>query len=129
VEDFRNRARVTYWSRSLTIKGEGASEPRAIEEVGLSSVSSLADAPFLLVARAGEFGGRGFRFTGEGVLGGGCLPKESRDERLRLLGMMGRLVAADLGVEEREWREEFLGGKREGSIILFGGPLNAFDYS
>lgn len=95
--------------------------------MGLNSVRSLTDAPFLLVARAGEFGGRGFRFTGEGVLGGsclsgGCLPKESRDERLRLVGRMGRLVVADLGVEEREWRDEFLGGKREGSIILFDGP-------
>jgi len=50
------------------------------------------------------------------------LPKESRDERLRLVGRMGRLVVADLGVEEREWRDEFLGGKREGSIILFDGP-------
>jgi hypothetical protein len=87
--------------------------------VGLNRVRSLTDAPFLLVARAGEFGGRGFRFTGEGVLGGGCLPKESRDERLRFVGRMGRLVAAGLGVEEKEWSEEFRGGKREGSIILF----------
>jgi hypothetical protein len=91
------------------------------EDEGLN-LRSLTDTPFLLVARAGEFGGRGFRFTGGEIVGGGCgrcLPKDSRDERLRLVGRMGRMVAAGLGVEERE---ECLGGKREGSIILFDGP-------
>lgn len=46
---------------------------------------------------------------------GGCLPKDKRDERLRLAGRMGRMVAGGLGGEERE---EFLGGKREESILL-----------
>lgn len=84
----------------------------------------MAVAPFLFVARAGEFGGKGLRFTGEEALT--CsLPKDRNDEMLRLAGMMGLVVAAGLGGEERE---EPLGGKLKESILLDhrGG---AYDYS
>lgn len=54
------------------------------------------------------------RFTGEEVLAG-CLPKDKKDEMLRLAGMMGRVVAAGLGGEERKVPP---GGKREESILL-----------
>lgn len=76
------------------------------------------------MARAGEFGGKGLRFTGEEALAG-CLPKDRKDEMLRLAGMMGLVVAAGLGGEERE---DPLGGKREESILLdhWGG---AYDYT
>ena len=78
----------------------------------------------LFVASAGEFGGRGFRLTGEEALGG-CLPNDKKDEMLKLAGKIGRTVAVGL---EREEREEDLGGKREESILLVF-PDSAFDYS
>lgn len=70
--------------------------------------------PFLFAASAGEFGGSGFRLTGEEALGG-CFPKDKKDEMLRLVGKIGRVVGAGLGGEERE---DFLGGKGEESILL-----------
>jgi hypothetical protein len=66
------------------------------------------------MARAGELGGRGFRFTGDEALGGGLL-NDKKEEMFRLAGMIGRLVAGGLGGEDRE---DFLGGKREESILL-----------
>jgi hypothetical protein len=83
------------------------------------------DAPFLVVARTGELGGSGLRFTGEEAFGCG-LPKDKKDEMFRLAGSMGgRLGTAGLGGEERE---DFLGGKREGSILL-DNLDSALDYS
>lgn len=113
---------ATDWSRSLTNKGDEASESVATAE-GLS-FWLFVNAPFLFVASAGEFGGRGFRFTGEEAWSG-CLPKERKDEMLRLVGMIGRLVTAGLG---GEGREDCLGGKREESILL-DSMDSAFDYS
>jgi hypothetical protein len=42
------------------------------------------------------------------------LPKDRKEEMLRLAGMIGRLVADGLGGE----RDDFRGGKRGVSIIL-----------
>jgi hypothetical protein len=53
------------------------------------------------------------------------LPKDNKEVMLRFAGIMGRLVPAGLGGEERE---DFLGGKSEDSILL-GGLDGAFDYS
>jgi hypothetical protein len=52
------------------------------------------------------------------------LPKDRKEEMLRLAGMMGRLFAGGLGGE----RDDFLGGKREVSIILDSRD-GASDYS
>lgn len=80
--------------------------------------------PFLFAANAGEFGGRGFRLTGEEAMGDG-LRKDKKDEMLRLAAKVGRTVAACL---EEEEREESVGGRREGSILL-DFPDSAIDYS
>ena len=108
------------------MSGEDASEPLPAAE-GLR-LRSLPAAPFLCVARAGEFGGSGFRLTGEEATRAGCcLPKDRKDEMvvLRLAGRIGRRAGGGLGGEDRE---DFLGGKPEESILL---ELldSAFDYS